>query len=77
MKSFKWLDTIRNIFISCGCSGIWENHPLLNKIWLVKTIKQRLSDLFMNELNGERSVTKNHLVLFIEFLRQILVLKHI
>ena len=52
-SSFKWLDTIRSIFISCGCNGIWDNHPLLNKIWLVKTIKQRLSDLFINEWRTE------------------------
>ena len=37
--SFKRLISIRNIFINYGCSGIWEIHPLLNKIWLVKTIK--------------------------------------
>ena len=45
--------TIRNILIKCDCSGIWENHPFLNKIWLVKTIKQRLSDLFINEWRTE------------------------
>ena len=58
-----------------GCSGIWEIHPLLNKIWLVITIKQRLSDLFINE--WRTGCDENHLVLFIEFLRQILVFKHI
>ena len=46
---FKWFDNIRDIFINCGCNGIWENQNFPNKIWLVKTIKQRLSDLFINE----------------------------
>ena len=36
-------------FINSGCSGIWDDHTFLNKTWLTKTIKQRLTDLFIQK----------------------------
>ena len=50
---FKWFENIRNIFINCGCSGFWDNQNFPNKIWFVKTIKQRLIDLYINEWRNE------------------------
>ena len=36
-----------------GWSGSWDNQNFPNKIWLVKTIKQRLTDLYTNEWRNE------------------------
>ena len=50
---FKWFVNIRSIFINCGCSGIWDSHTFLNKAWLKATIKQRLTDLYIQEWRNE------------------------
>ena len=30
--TFKWLEHVRNILISCGFSGIWDNHVFPNSL---------------------------------------------
>ena len=47
--TFKWLENVRSILISCGFSGIWDNQSFPNRNWLVKSIRQKLTDLFLNE----------------------------
>ena len=53
--SFKWFDKIRNILISCGFSGFWDSLNFPNSNWLVKSIKQKLTDLYINNWQNETS----------------------
>lgn len=46
---FKWISSIKTILCNAGFSGIWDTHTFLNKVWLSKTIKQKLSDMFLTE----------------------------
>ena len=50
---FKWFTNVHNIFIHCGYSGIWDNPGFPSKIWLTKSIKQRLTDLYIQEWSNE------------------------
>ena len=46
---FKWVHNIKTILYNTGYSGIWDSHTFLNKLWLTKTVKQKLKDIFLNE----------------------------
>ena len=50
---FKWLENVRNILISCGFSGIWDNQVFPNRNWLIKSSRQKLTDLFLNEWQSQ------------------------
>ena len=49
---FKWFEEVRNILISCGYIGFWDNLNFPNKNWLLKSTKQKLTDLYFNEWNN-------------------------
>lgn len=49
---FKWFEEVRNILISCGNIGFWDNLNFPNKNWLLKATKQKLTDLYINEWNN-------------------------
>ena len=51
--TFKWLENVRSVLISCGFSGIWDNHVFPNSKWLVKATNQKLTDLFLNEWKSQ------------------------
>ena len=51
--TFKWLENVRSILISCGFSGIWDNHVFPKSKWLVKATHQKLTDLFLNEWKSQ------------------------
>ena len=38
--------------ISCGYIGFWDNLNFPNKNWLLKSTKQKLTDLYLNEWNN-------------------------
>ena len=40
---------IENILIKCGCRGFWNTQKVENPTWLVKSVNQKLKDLFINE----------------------------
>ena len=40
---------IENILIKCGCSAFWNTQNVENPTWLVKSVNQKLKDLFINE----------------------------
>jgi hypothetical protein len=46
---FLWIEHVKNIFFECGLMNIWESHEFNNSKWLTLTIKQKLSDIFINE----------------------------
>lgn len=48
-ETSKWLQTVKNILIKCGLSGFWDQQKVENPIWLVKTVKQKLKDLFIKD----------------------------
>lgn len=50
---FQWFENVRNILISCGFSGFWLNQTFLNKTWLIKATKQKLTDLYINEWEND------------------------
>lgn len=50
---FKWFEHVRNILISCGYSGFWNSQTFPNKKWLIKSTKQKLTDLYINEWKNE------------------------
>lgn len=52
-SNFKWLDNVKNILISCGFSGIWDNQTFPNRNWLIKSTRQKLTDLFLNEWKSQ------------------------
>ena len=43
---FKWIDIIRNTLNMCGFSGIRYSHSFPTVKWLVKAVKQKLTDNF-------------------------------
>ena len=49
---FKWFEEVRNILISCGNIGFWDSLNFPNKNWLLKSTKQKLTDLYFNEWNN-------------------------
>ena len=53
--TFKWLEKVRSILISCGFSGIWDNHVFPNSKWLVKATHQKLTDLFLNKWKSQEN----------------------
>lgn len=56
-KSSRWFLCIENILNKCGCSGFWNTQKVENPTWLVKSINQKLKDLFINDwyMNVENS----------------------
>lgn len=44
-----WIAYVKTIIENCGYSGIWNAQIVQNPHWLVKSIKQKLTDLFINE----------------------------
>ena len=50
---FKWLENVRSILISCGFSGIWDYQLFQNRNWFVKSTRQKLTDLFLNEWKSQ------------------------
>ena len=63
-----WLNCVKNILIKCGFSGFWDKQRVDNPVWLVKSAKQKLKDLFINEwfLNISNSSTSLNYRLFKE-----------
>ena len=52
-NNFSWIEHVRLILTLNGFSGIWDTHQFPNRIWLAKAIKQKLTDLFLNEWKDE------------------------
>ena len=52
-STFKWLENVRSILISCGFSGIWDSQSFPNRKWLIKSTRQKLIDLFLNEWKSQ------------------------
>lgn len=48
-QSFKWILHTRLRCINCGLLNIWDTHEFPNHKWLVACVKQKLSDLYLNE----------------------------
>lgn len=46
---FSWLKNVQNILIKCGLNNVWDTNNYPNCKWLTETVKQKLSDLFLNE----------------------------
>ena len=46
---FQWIKFVQNILYECGLYNIWHNHEFHNHKWLTMSVKQKLSDLFLNE----------------------------
>ena len=47
--TFRWLENVRIILISCGFSGIWDSQSFPNRNWLVKSTRKKLTGVFLNE----------------------------
>lgn len=50
---FKWIHKIKNILRINGSKGNWDTHTFSNKTWLAKTVKQKLTDMFLNDCNSK------------------------
>ena len=48
-SKYFWINYVKNILIKCGHINIWESHLFPNNKWLQLNVKQKLSDLFINE----------------------------
>ena len=57
--NFKWITCIKDIFIECGMANIWMSHEFPNVNWLVKSVKQKLSDIFINQWYSGLENTSN------------------
>ena len=44
-----WQSKIREILYNCGLYAIWDFNTPVNTLWLSKTVKQKLSDLYLSE----------------------------
>lgn len=47
-KKSLWLEYIKGIMINCGFSGKWDAQKVEQPRWLVRSIKQKEKDLFIN-----------------------------
>lgn len=47
-KKSPWLEYIKGILINCGFSGVWDAQKIENPRWLVRSIKQKNKDLYIN-----------------------------
>ena len=48
-----WLEKVKNILIKCGLNGFWEQQKVDSPVWLIKCVKQKLQDLFINEWHSK------------------------
>jgi hypothetical protein len=44
-----WNSKIKEILYNCGLYAIWDSSTPVNSLWLSKTVKQKLSDLYLTE----------------------------
>lgn len=49
----KWISSVESIFQECGMYNIWLSHNSNNKTWLVKSIKQKLCDQFLQKWHSD------------------------
>ena len=52
-NSFKWFLEIRNILITFENFSFWDNINFPNRTWLLKSTKQKLTNLYINEWKNE------------------------
>lgn len=45
--TFSWINVVKSIFDECGMSNIFEYQYFPNINWLVKSVKQRMLDQFL------------------------------
>lgn len=57
---FRWIHCIKSILCNCGFSGIWENNDFPNQKWLSLSIKQKLTDIYLNEWYQNVQMDKNY-----------------
>ena len=57
---FRWIHCIKSILCNCGFSGIWENNDFPNQRWLSLSIKQKLTDIYLNEWYQNVEMDKNY-----------------
>ena len=57
---FRWIHCIKSILCNCGFSGIWENNDFPNQKWLSLSIKQKLTDIYLNEWYQNVEMDKNY-----------------
>ena len=46
-NSFKWFSEIRKFLISCENVGFWDNLNFPKNKWLIKSTKEKLTDLYI------------------------------
>lgn len=65
-KESKWLKTLRSILDDSGYSNIWMNNQVVMRDWLIKSLKQKLTDQFQQNL---KSICNNSSMLYVSCLQ--------
>lgn len=55
--NYKWLCYTKSIFDGCGLSNIWLSQTFSSKTWLVKCIKQKLCDQFIQQWSSDIEIS--------------------
>ena len=46
-RNFMWLKYVKLILCNCGFNYIWESQTFINELWLKHSIKQNLTDQYL------------------------------
>ena len=46
-RNFMWLKYVKHILCNCGFNYIWESQTFINELWLKHSIKQNLTDQYL------------------------------
>ena len=49
----QWIDNVKNILCTNGFSGVWYSQSFNNPTWLMKALKQKLKDIFIQNWNSQ------------------------
>ena len=48
----KWVENIKHLLCSLGFSGIWYAQIYINSNWLIKAVKQKIKDVYLQSWNS-------------------------
>ncbi|MEW8546328.1 MAG: reverse transcriptase family protein [Candidatus Thiodiazotropha sp.] len=53
----QWIENVKNILCSNGFSGVWYSQSFINSSWLIKALKQKLNDIFIQNWSSQVQLT--------------------
>ena len=54
-----WIENIKHLLCSLGFSGVWYAQSFLSSNWLIKTTKQKIKDIYIQDWNSTLSISSS------------------